>query len=181
MGQHLPSADLYAVLDVPPAASDEQIKAAYRQMVRQHHPDANPDGREEAERMIKTIIEAYGTLGDPQKRARYDHTNRLHALADAEAMRQTNGRGEPTSLVGRVRGALGIDSHELAANLGLADAVLLDMEARDTVPGTPVQLRTFANLCRRAAAQLEQNGRGNDADELRVALDRKMAHRTFYR
>lgn len=181
MGQHTSGADLYAVLNVPPVASDEQIKAAYRQMVRLHHPDANPGRRDEAERAIKTIIQAYGTLGDREKRARYDNENRLHALDNAEATRHRNERGQPTSLLSRVRGALGMDSHELAGNLGLADAVLLEMEARDAVPATPVQLRTFANLCRRAAAQLEASGQHETASELRRELDRKMAQRAMYR
>ena len=175
------SSDLYAVLDVPRVASDEQIKAAYRQLVRRHHPDANPARREDAERQIKTIIEAYGTLGDPHKRARYDSDHRLNALGEKEAAHHRSGRGEAGSLVGRVREALGVDSHELAGNLGLADAVLLEMEARDAVPASPVQLRTFANLCRRAASCLEAVGRGDDASELRTALERKLAQRAVYR
>ena len=175
------TSDLYAVLDVPPVASDDQIKAAYRQLVRRHHPDANPARREEAEVKIKTIIAAYGVLGDPQKRARYDSANRLHSLNRAQTASRGNGRGDALSLLGRVSRALGIDSHELAGKLGLADAVLLEMEGRDAIPATPVQLRTFTNLCRRAAMQLEQKGRFHDADELRLALDRKLAQRAMFR
>ena len=176
--------DLYAVLEVPLVASDEQIKAAYRQLVRVHHPDANPQHREEAEVCIKQIIEAYGTLGDPEKRARYDAERRLASIENAERGHQAThhrAQGEPESLLGRVRWNLGVDSHEFAAKLGLADAVLLDMESRDAIPATPVQRRTFTNLCRRAAHKMEGEGRGTDASELLRDLDRKIAQRAVYR
>ena len=178
------ASDLYATLGVPPVASDEQIKAAYRQMVRLHHPDANPHRREEAETQIKEIIEAFGILSDAEKRARYDSQTRLNALEEVEvAHRNEHARaqGEPRSLLGRVRWNLGIDSHDLAAKLGLADAVLLEMEARDAIPATPVQRRTFVNLCRRAAQMLDDKGQHSDAADLRGALDSKMAQRAIYR
>ena len=173
----------YAVLGVPDSASDEQIKSAYRQMVRLHHPDANPDSREAAEVQIKTIIEAFGILGNAEKRARYDNTNRMDSLAQAELAHETyhaRAQGEPGSLLGRVRWILGIDSHELAACLGLSDAVLLEMEGRDVVPTTPVQQRTFINLCRRAAQKLEASGQHSDAEDLRTALERKQAQRAMF-
>lgn len=181
MSKRTGETDLYLILEVPRAASAEQIKASYRQLVRLHHPDANPAHREAAEIKIKTIIEAYSVLSDPEKRARYDSETRLHALDNAETARHEMRRGAPASLLGRVRGILGIDSHELAGKLGLADAVLLEMEMRDVIPTTPVQARTFANLCRHAVAELEQKGRGSDADDLRVALERKMTQRAMYR
>ncbi|HAG22602.1 MAG TPA: molecular chaperone DnaJ, partial [Synergistaceae bacterium] len=59
--------DLYKVLGVPRDASQEDIKRAYRKLVRKYHPDANP-GDKEAEQRFKAINEAYEVLGDPQKR-----------------------------------------------------------------------------------------------------------------
>ena len=176
--------DLYAILEVPPIASDEQIKAAYRHLVRLHHPDANPNRREEAEICIKRIIEAYGVLGDTEKRARYDDERRLGAVEDAATARQSahhRRQGEPESLMGRVRFSLGIDSHDFAALLGLADSVLLEMEGRDAVPIAPVQKRTFLNLFHRAAQKLENEGRHSDAADLRADLRSKDAHSQLYR
>lgn len=63
--------DLYKVLGVPRDASQEDIKRAYRKLVRKYHPDANP-GDKEAEQRFKAINEAYEVLGDPQKRRQYD-------------------------------------------------------------------------------------------------------------
>lgn len=184
MHQRTERLDLYSILEVPPIASGEQIKVAYRHLVRVHHPDANPDRREAAEVCIKQIIEAYGVLGDAEKRARYDNDARLGALKSAESAHYTahpRAQGEPESLMGRVRWNLGVDSHEFAARLGLADAVLLEMEGRDVVPATPVQRRTFTNLCRQAAQKLDEQGRHSDAEELRADLRRKDAHSQIYR
>jgi molecular chaperone DnaJ len=63
--------DYYAVLGVSRDASPEEIKRAYRQLARQHHPDANRDDPEAGER-FKEITRAYEVLSDPAKRQRYD-------------------------------------------------------------------------------------------------------------
>jgi molecular chaperone DnaJ len=63
--------DFYSVLGVPRAATDEEIKKAYRKLAMQYHPDRN-NGSKEAEERFKQITEAYDVLRDPQKRATYD-------------------------------------------------------------------------------------------------------------
>jgi len=63
--------DLYALLEVRPDASAEELKKAYRALARRYHPDANPDAPE-AEARFKEISYAYEVLSDPERRARYD-------------------------------------------------------------------------------------------------------------
>ena len=63
--------DYYEVLGVERSASDQELKAAYRKLAMQHHPDRNP-GDVEAEEKFKECSEAYQVLSDPQKRAAYD-------------------------------------------------------------------------------------------------------------
>ncbi|WP_286974278.1 molecular chaperone DnaJ [Acetomicrobium sp. UBA5826] len=63
--------DYYEILGIGRDASQEEIKRAYRKLVRQYHPDANP-GNKEAEEKFKLINEAYEVLSDPQKKAQYD-------------------------------------------------------------------------------------------------------------
>src|SRR6185503_6987719 len=65
--------DYYEVLGVPRDASPEQIKKAYRQLARKHHPDLKSAGeREQAAERFKEINEANEVLSDPEKRAKYD-------------------------------------------------------------------------------------------------------------
>jgi len=64
--------DYYRILGVPTNASDGEIKKAYRKLAMQYHPDRNPGKEEWANEKFKEINEAYGVLGDPQKRKQYD-------------------------------------------------------------------------------------------------------------
>ncbi len=62
--------DYYEVLGLTKGASQDEIKRAYRQLAKQYHPDINKEPG--AEEKFKEINEAYDTLSDEQKKARYD-------------------------------------------------------------------------------------------------------------
>ena len=55
-------------MQVTRSASDKEIRQAYRALAMKYHPDKE-EGNEEK---FIAISEAYETLGDPEKRARYD-------------------------------------------------------------------------------------------------------------
>ena len=63
--------DHYEVLGVSRGASPEEIKAAFRKLASQHHPDKNPDDPSAAVR-FKEVNQAYQVLSDPQRRSLYD-------------------------------------------------------------------------------------------------------------
>ena len=62
--------DYYEVLGLSKGASQDEIKRAYRQLAKKYHPDINKEPG--AEEKFKEINEAYDTLSDEQKKARYD-------------------------------------------------------------------------------------------------------------
>jgi molecular chaperone DnaJ len=63
--------DFYEVLQVTREASDQELKASYRKLAMQYHPDRNPNNPE-AEEKFKECSEAYAVLSDAEKRAAYD-------------------------------------------------------------------------------------------------------------
>jgi molecular chaperone DnaJ len=63
--------DYYEVLGVSRTVTDAELKAAYRKLAMQHHPDRNP-GDAECEHRFKELNEAYDALKDGDKRAAYD-------------------------------------------------------------------------------------------------------------
>lgn len=64
--------DFYKVLGVDRGASDQEIAKAYKKLALKHHPDKNPDNKENAEENFKKVTEAYETLSSADKRKTYD-------------------------------------------------------------------------------------------------------------
>ena len=68
--------DYYALLQVSPQASTEEIERAFRNLARKYHPDINPDP--EAKEMFQKLVEAREVLTDPKRRLLYDREWRRH-------------------------------------------------------------------------------------------------------
>ena len=65
--------DYYEILGINKNSSSEEIKRAYRNLAREHHPDMVRDGdKSSAEQRFKEINEAYQVLSNPEKRKMYD-------------------------------------------------------------------------------------------------------------
>jgi DnaJ-class molecular chaperone len=79
----MPKEDLYSILGVARTSEQWLIQRKYRALMRRYHPDA---GTEPNTAEAQRINEAYGVLGDPEKRRRYDAAA---DTAEATAQRQT--------------------------------------------------------------------------------------------
>lgn len=62
--------DFYELLGIKKSSSKEEIKEAYRKMVKKYHPDVNKS--EEANKIIISLNEAKEVLLDDEKRVHYD-------------------------------------------------------------------------------------------------------------
>jgi len=76
----LAAADPYRVLGVSPAATAAEIKAAYRALVKQHHPDAGGD-----DRTILALNAAWEVLRDVDRRRCHDQARSSHSHASSSA------------------------------------------------------------------------------------------------
>src|SRR5262249_54721775 len=76
--------NLYRTLQVDPHAEDTVIRAAYRALMKQYHPDHGGGAT-----AARPLTPAYATPADPAARAAYNKLIRLHgARKDAAATRQ---------------------------------------------------------------------------------------------
>lgn len=64
--------DYYRILEVEKSASQEDVKKAYRKLVKEWHPDRHMEDKQIAEEKFKEIQEAYEVLSNPEKRKLYD-------------------------------------------------------------------------------------------------------------
>jgi len=81
--------DYYSILGVDRSASDDDIKKAYRKLAMQYHPDKNPGKEKWANEKFKEINEAYGVLGNPDKRKQYDQFGTTGDASDVFGNYQT--------------------------------------------------------------------------------------------
>lgn len=64
----------YQILGVDPAASEDEIKKAYRKLARVYHPDLNPKRKITATDRFKRLQQAYDVLSDRVAREQYDQS-----------------------------------------------------------------------------------------------------------
>src|SRR5215813_13847418 len=70
--------DYYAILSVARAATEEEIRSAYRRQALNWHPDRRP-GDPRAAKHFREISEAYAVLINPARRREYDEASRAGA------------------------------------------------------------------------------------------------------
>jgi molecular chaperone DnaJ len=115
-----PTKDFYAVLGVSPTATADEIKKAYRKLAKQWHPDANANDPKASER-FKEISEAYGVIGDPEKRKQYDEMRRLGAFGGFGGARPGPGGRPGAGFTGAGAGGFRVEDIDVGGLGGLGD------------------------------------------------------------
>jgi molecular chaperone DnaJ len=147
--------NLYQLLGLQRSASLEEIKKAYRQLAKRHHPDRTQNNPRDTE-IFKAVAMAFATLSNPEKRAEYDRT-----LGTSERpAAASQGRRSQTSRAGfsRSQGPFGDILEEFFQGWGgwtpeqderLLDITLTSQEARTGVT-VPVEIpwKEQCPLCR---------------------------------
>jgi curved DNA-binding protein CbpA len=104
--------DPYAVLGLTSRATQAEIRRAFHRLMRQNHPDTRAIGEPAASAVSDTTLQqaiaAYSILGDPARRAHYDHPATPTAPTRPTRIRtvlsfQRRGSNQPPILAGPVR------------------------------------------------------------------------------
>ncbi len=86
----MPSYNLYNLLGIEQNATQDEIKRAYKKLAVTHHPDKNPNNKEEAENKFREISNAYSILSDDEQRRRYDHLGDENFNQDGSGSHEVN-------------------------------------------------------------------------------------------
>lgn len=110
----------YDLLGVPPTASEDDIKRAYRKLALKYHPDKNKD--EGAQEKFKELSVAYDALSDADKRKKYDQFGEKGLSGDG-----------------------GVDPSDIFASFFGGGRPRGEPKPKDIVHEHPVQLESFYN------------------------------------
>jgi curved DNA-binding protein len=154
--------DYYATLGVKRDASKKEIRAAFRKLAREHHPDVNP-GNKEAEARFKAINEANEVLSDPEKRALY---NQLGARwKEYEQYRAGGGTATPAEFARATTGGPGEGSGRERAAGGFSSRTMSEDDLRDMFGGESAYSDFFSDLFGQAGGAAARGPRpGTDLD-----------------
>ncbi|HZC81530.1 MAG TPA: DnaJ domain-containing protein, partial [Nitrospiraceae bacterium] len=125
----------YAVLELRPSATSADIKRAWLEQVQVWHPDRfshSPTLHRKAEARTQMINQAYQTLSDPSKRARYDATTRKSSATKPPARPSPPPRPQPTP---RSRQAL----------RGPQSLIMLSRQGQPKIPVPAIQMLVDSN------------------------------------
>jgi molecular chaperone DnaJ len=185
--------DYYLVLGLTREASEADVKRAFRELARKHHPDVNPTDGGEA---FREINEAYAVLSDPEARQRYDRwghgddSTGLGAVVDAaqdminEVLRRRRGKQKGKDL----RYTLEITFEEAAFGAEKTIRVPTDGGAPSSAPqaarGREIAIVVPAGTKDGATKQMKGEGEpgkgGSQAGDLHIIM-RVAEHATFRR
>lgn len=160
--------DYYEILGVGENANADEIKAAFRKLAFEHHPDRNPGNEKQSEEKFKKINEAYSVLYDERRRREYD-SFRSGRFAGAGFNRTAGGFGQSQEDIFRSAFANGAMFEELSrmfAQMGLRFDD--DFRNRTFFSGRPVhsQFYSTSDGVRRSYYSGNSNQRFNEGSAI---------------
>jgi curved DNA-binding protein CbpA len=75
------AANYYELLHISPAASQQELRQAFRRLSKHYHPDTTSLPKEQAQEGFRRLQQAYFTLSDAQRRGAYDASLKAKAMA----------------------------------------------------------------------------------------------------
>jgi molecular chaperone DnaJ len=141
---------LYETLGVAKNASPDELKKAYRKLVRQYHPDKNP-GDEAAEARFKEIQHAYDVLSDQNKRKQYDTFGSANGRPGAGGTTFDFGEFDLGDIFGGLFGGRGRGPRPERGQRGADVEVPVRISFEDSLKGlqttVPVELELACHTC----------------------------------
>lgn len=111
------SRTFYEVLELSPEATQEEITAAYREKVKEYHPDVSD--REDTADEFRKVVRAEEVLGDEDERAAYDRLGHEAYVRRVDAQNAATGEHSPWTTSERGdRGTSGDRRSEETASAG---------------------------------------------------------------
>jgi len=170
----------YEVLGVPQAATADQIKKKYRELARKYHPDVIQD-KTLGQRVFSQINQAYHTLADPERRAKYNSTltssrpaTPVQAAPPAATAQAATAQARPQPAAATAKPAAAAAAPAASAQKMQAISGLLANAENTIMAGKPIEARAFClkvlEIDPRSTRALEtlgdalaQMGRGEEA------------------
>ncbi len=181
----VPGQDYYAILEVPPGASQEALRASYRALCKKYHPDTRLPGA--SSEMMALLNEAYDVLSDRERRRKYD-AGYVREIRRGRAVRRRTAEREimlaPDIAIPLVRVPAGYfqmgGGHSDPARC-ISYSLHLDEFYIGMFPVTVAQYAAFARATRRPAMPWARRLRSlemEDAEDFEVItrLDRNWRH-----
>lgn len=128
------SATLYELLGVSSSATDAEIKASYRKLAIQLHPDKNPD--KDTGKQFTEVAKAYETLRDPVTRQSYDQSLKRQTGSQPIYTSNTGARSKSTGVEYSLNMDLGEALGKFFENLGRGDYQNLQEEVIASTPSS---------------------------------------------
>ena len=127
--------NLYEILNISTNATDVEIKAAFRLLVRQYHPDVNPNYEEK----FKEIKNAYDILSDSQKKYKYDKLNGYNEI-NQKSTTTSSINNEDVKIKAQAKKAYSENENKHKTFDSLFKDILNNLKPNNKVNGTDIEL-----------------------------------------